>query len=130
MKIYARRLTEGMDLKKEIEKIVEEEAIRSGIILSSVGCVGRGRLRLADGKSIKEMTEPLEILNLNGTLSPGGLHLHISFGDDEGRVWGGHLVEGNIINTTCELIVGIMEGYRFHRAYDEGTGYKELKIEK
>ncbi len=130
MKIIARRLIKGMDLRGEIEKIAFSENIEAGIVLSSVGCVSRGRFRMADGKSIKVMEEGLEILSLNGTLSKGGLHLHISYGDAEGRAWGGHLTEGNIINTTCELVIGILSEERFTRKPDESTGYHELVIEE
>ncbi|GLI58330.1 DNA-binding protein [Propionigenium maris DSM 9537] len=130
MKIYARRLTKGMDLKEEIERIASSENVGAGVVLSSVGCVSLGRFRLADGESIKVMDEDLEILSLNGTLSKEGLHLHVSYGDIEGRAWGGHLTEGNIINTTCELVIGILSEERFTRKPDESTGYDELVIEK
>lgn len=130
MKIYARRLIKGMDLKEEIERIVSSENIGAGVVLSSVGCVSQARFRLADGESIKVMDEDLEVLSLNGTLSKGGLHLHISYGDIEGRAWGGHLTEGNIINTTCELVIGILSEERFTRKPDKSTGYDELVIEK
>lgn len=129
MKTITRRLTRGMDLKKEIERLVSGEGIEAGVILSGVGCVSAGRFRLADGVSIKEMTEPLEILSLNGTIGQGGLHLHISYGDCEGRAWGGHLTEGNLVNTTCELVVGVLSGERFTRQPDENTGYSELVVE-
>lgn len=130
MRIYARRLTKGMDLRREIMRIAQEEGVEAGVVLSSVGCVSRGRIRLADGETIKEMDEALEILSLNGTLSKEGLHLHISYGDIEGRSWGGHLVAGNIINTTCELVIGILSEERFTREPDKNTGYDELVIKK
>lgn len=130
MRLYARRLTKGMDLKKEIEKIASSEDVGAGVVLSSVGCVSRGRFRVADGESIKKMDEDLEILSLNGTLSKNGVHLHISYGDIEGRAWGGHLSEGNIINTTCELVIGILSEKKFTREPDKDTGYDELVIEQ
>lgn len=129
MKIYAVRLTKGMDLKIEIQKIVEEKQIKAGIILSSVGCISRARFRVADGVSVKEIEKNMEILSLNGTLSPKGTHLHISCSDLDGISFGGHLVEGNIINTTCELVIGILEDYKFDRRMDSNTGYEELLIE-
>jgi len=130
MKTIVRRLTAGRDLKTEIEKIIVQEKVEAGVILSSVGCVSRARFRLADGRSIKSMEEPLEILSVNGTLSRNGCHLHVTYGDTTGRAWGGHLTEGNIVNTTCELVIGIVESKRFNREYDETTGYKELLIKE
>lgn len=129
MKIYAVRLTEGMDLKIEIQRIVKEKQIKAGVILSSVGCVSKARFRVADGLSVKEIEKNMEILSLNGTLSPGGIHLHINCSDLDGISFGGHLVEGNIINTTCELVIGVLKNYKFDREMDSNTGYEELIIE-
>lgn len=129
MKIYAVRLTEDMDLKIEIQRIVKEKKVKAGVILSSVGCISRARFRVADGITIKEIKKNMEILSLNGTLSPKGVHLHISCSDSDGNSFGGHLIEGNIINTTCELVIGILEDYQFDRVMDLNTGYEELTIE-
>ena len=130
MKVYAVRLTEGMDLKVEIERIAKAEQIKAGVILSSVGCISKARFRVADGISIREIKENLEILSLNGTISPKGVHIHISCSDQEGISFGGHLVEGNIVNTTCELVIGILEDYKFDRTMDLNTGYEELILSK
>jgi len=129
MKIYAIRLTKGMDLKIEIQRVIKEKQIKAGIILSSVGCVSKARFRVADGINIKQINKNMELLSLNGTLSPKGIHLHINCSDQEGISFGGHLVEGNIVNTTCELVIGILENYKFDRAMDPTTGYEELIIE-
>lgn len=128
MKIIARRLIRGNDLKNEIEKLVEEKKIEAGIVLSAVGCVSSGVFRVADGETIKVIDEPLEILSLQGTVGKGGLHLHISYGNLEGIALGGHLVEGNIINTTCELVIGEIHNLSFERALDKNTGYNELVL--
>ncbi|MEI6857582.1 PPC domain-containing DNA-binding protein [Psychrilyobacter sp.] len=130
MKIYAVRLIKGMDLKVEIERIAMAEQIKAGVILSSVGCVSKTRFRVADGVSIKEIKKNMEIISLNGTISSKGVHIHISCSDQEGISFGGHLVEGNIVNTTCELVIGILEDYKFDRSMDLNTGYEELTLSK
>lgn len=128
IKIHCVRLKKGDDIKKFITNYSTENNIQAGVILSSVGCVINGRIRLADGKSIRELEERLEIISINGTLSLDGSHLHISYSDMKGMVIGGHLVEGNIINTTCELVIGEFSQYSFKRSFDEETGYKEIEI--
>ncbi|WP_320046337.1 PPC domain-containing DNA-binding protein [uncultured Ilyobacter sp.] len=128
IKIHCVRLKKGDDVKKFITNYSAENNIQAGVILSSVGCVINGRIRLADGKSIREFQERLEIISINGTLSPDGSHLHISYSDRNGIVFGGHLVEGNIINTTCELVIGEFCQYSFKRSFDKKTGYKEIEI--
>jgi predicted DNA-binding protein with PD1-like motif len=54
--------------------------------------------------------------------------LHISVSDVGGNVMGGHLKEGNIIRTTCELVIGILSDTVFNRELDQQTGFDELVI--
>ena len=42
---------------------------------------------------------------------------------------GGHLVEGCLVHTTAELVVGEAVGLVFSRPLDPATGYGELSIE-
>jgi predicted DNA-binding protein with PD1-like motif len=128
IEIHCIRLKKGEDIKKSIVEYSVGKKIMAGVVLSSVGCVTNGRLRLADGKTIKELSENLEIISINGTISLDGAHLHISFGDKDGLVLGGHMLEGNIVNTTCELVIGELKKFDFKRYFDEETGYNELKI--
>lgn len=128
--ILAKRLQYGADLKKEIENLCYQNGVTSAVVISSVGCVYKATIRLADGKTIKEYDGNYEILTINGTISKNGSHLHISFSDINGNTFGGHLCYNTLINTTCELVlVGINE-YSFTREYDEKTGYDELIINK
>ena len=71
---------------------------------------------------------PFEIVSAEGTVSSDGVHIHISISDAEGRVFGGHLGEGCIINTTAEI--GILKSDKtLKRIFDPETGYKELIID-
>lgn len=65
-----------------------------------------------------------------GTVSINGCHIHISLGDKDGSVIGGHLVEGCLVNTTAEICIEELNEYKFTRELDENTGYKELIVEK
>ena len=121
------RLHKGMDLKKEIENYAIENKI-SGVILSSVGSLSKLTIRLADGKSVYESEKEYEIVSITGTLSKDGVHIHISVSDIQGKVIGGHLKDGCIINTTAEVILLILDNVKFTREYDEETGFNELVI--
>lgn len=68
-----------------------------------------------------------ELLSLVGTLSPDGVHLHASLGDEEGAVCGGHLVRATI-HTTAEIVIGVAMSLTFSREMDPGTGFKELVV--
>jgi predicted DNA-binding protein with PD1-like motif len=87
-------------------------------------------LRLADQKDPTAFEGKYEIVSLVGTLSPDGVHLHISLSDSTGRTIGGHPVEGCEIYTTAEIVIGEAVGLKFTREQDAQTGYKELKIRK
>ena len=126
--IIIERLKKGNDLKQSILKICQEHDIEAGIIISSVGCLDKLHIRLAKAIKDKEYKQDLEILSLNGTCSKHGLHLHICVSDENGNTFGGHLLDGTIINTTCELAILTIADKQFIREYDIETGYKELKI--
>lgn len=130
MKTHAIRLTKGADLYKSIMQFCEENNIQAGVILSSVGCVSKARVRDASGINIQTLQENLEIINVNGTISKNRLHLHISFSKQDLSCIGGHLVEGTIINTTCELVILELLDTIFEKSFDETTGYNELLILK
>ena len=130
MEAVCLRITRGMDLKQEIIKAARESGIKCGAVLCAVGCVSRARLRCADGKTIIGIDEPCEIVSMTGTVSSERCHLHVSLAKSDLTVIGGHLVDGCIVNTTCELIIGIVDGYRIEKVFDCDTGYDELAFIK
>ena len=67
---------------------------------------------------------------MTGTISEDGVHIHVSFSDDEGVTVGGHLSEGCFVNTTAEVAIIEIDNYKLTREFDEDTGYKELVIKK
>jgi predicted DNA-binding protein with PD1-like motif len=121
------RLTRGMDLKKEIEKYATVNKV-SGTIISSVGCLTSLVIRLADGESILKKDGNFEIVSVTGTLSPDGVHIHISVSDEFGNTIGGHLKDGCIVNTTAEVCLVLFDNIKFSRTFDESTGYDELVV--
>ena len=125
---FSFRLRPRQDLKKELLFFCQQHRLHAATVLSSVGSLSKASLRLANGKDTKEFTGPFEILSLNGTLSLEGVHLHIAIGDSEGRVIGGHLMDGCEIYTTAEIILLENKDLIFERQQDGHTGYKELLI--
>ena len=128
-KLIARRLERGDDLMLSIKQIAKENHLQAAVVLSGVGCVSEARLRDASGVNIQEVKEHLEIVSITGTVSEQRTHLHVSFAKEDLSVIGGHLVEGCIINTTCELILMELENLKYGVTFDEETGYKEIIFE-
>ena len=129
MKIFPIRLKPEQDLKASLKTFVEQNNIQSGFILTTVGSLKQATLRFASQDKTQVFEERFEIVSLVGTLSTHGLHLHISLSDKNGKTIGGHLVDGCIIYTTAEIIVGTTENFTFLRTVDTVTGYKELEIQ-
>ena len=130
MKIICKRLRRGADLLQSIEALAREEHIAAGVVLSGVGCIQHGFVRDAGGVTIRRISEPCEIVSLNGTVSEKRCHLHIALSKEDLSTVGGHLVEGCIINTTCELVIGVLDNWRISTEFDEETGYDELIFER
>ena len=126
MKIICKRLHRGDDLLLEIRRLAQEHEIGAGVLLSGVGCVSNARVRDASGVTIRDINEPCEIVSLNGTISASRCHLHIALAREDLSTLGGHLCPGCMINTTCELVVGVLEDWAFSLEQDGETGYDEI----
>lgn len=126
MKTICKRLHRGDDLLLSIRRLAEEHEISAAVVLSAVGCVSSARVRDASGVNIQSIDEHCEIVSLNGTVSAVRCHLHIALSKEDLSTVGGHLVEGCIINTTCELVLGVLDGQTIGVEFDEETGYDEL----
>lgn len=126
MKTVCRRLHRGDDLLLSIRTLCEREKIDAAVVLSAVGCVSRAVLRDAGGVNLRSVDEPCEIVSLNGTASRTRCHLHLALSREDLSTIGGHMMPGCIVNTTCELVLGVLEHMRFNVEQDVQTGYDEL----
>ena len=126
LKCHCIRLRRGDDLMLSIKQLCKEKRIAAGVVLSAVGCISEGRVRDASGVTIREIRDHCEIVSLNGTVSEKRCHLHIALSKEDLSTIGGHLANGCIINTTCELVIAELPGVRFGVEEDPETGYDEL----
>ncbi len=130
MKYYCVRLRRGDDLLEGIEKLARDSRIGAGVVLSGVGCVSCAKVRDAGGVELREIGEPCEIVSLNGTVSAARCHIHIALSKTDLSTVGGHLVRGCVVNTTCELVVGALDGWQYGVCQDESTGYDEIVFKR
>lgn len=128
MNIFATRLKPDQDLKTSIISFTKQNNIQAGFILTAVGSLNQATLRFANQNAPQVLKEKFEIVSLVGTLSTHGIHLHISLSDQNGKTIGGHLLEGCLVYTTAEIVIGTSEDYMFLRSLDGSTGYQELEI--
>ncbi len=132
MRTITFRLKPGSDLKGSIEKVAHKHAIKAGFIITCVGGLEQATVRMAgaqpDSQDIRALKEDFEIVSLVGTVSIGGVHLHMAFSSKDGVVQGGHLKEGTVIHPTAEIVIGVEETVEFKREMDENTGFNELVV--
>lgn len=128
MTVLALRLHPGDDLKLGIEAAFAETGAGAGCIVAAVGSLSRAVVRPAGREDGITFEGDMELVALDGTLSPDGAHLHLAVSDAEGRVTGGHLLPGSVVRTTAELVLGLIAGITFAREIDPATGFRELTI--
>ncbi len=115
----AERLIVRMDVGDEICASLMEACCNEGIKLGSVSGIGAvdsftvGVYNVAQKKYYKNTFEgAYEIVSLMGNVSTMKgetyLHLHMSAGDSEGKVFGGHLNEATV-SATAEIIIDIID---------------------
>jgi uncharacterized protein len=129
METIALRLNPQQDLKIELETFVKCHNIEAACVVTCVGSLDQAVLRLANQSEGKVYEGRFEIVSLVGTLSKHGCHCHVAIADAQGNTFGGHLLNGCLIFTTAELIIGVLPYLKFTRELDEATGYRELSIE-
>lgn len=126
---HALRLSPGQDLKKELTEFLQREKIAACAIVTCVGSLTEANLRYANEPEGTVVAGPLEIVALVGCGGQGKWHLHLSVADREGRVIGGHLMDGSVVRTTAEIVLVELDGLQFKRTYDPQSGYPELDIQ-
>lgn len=126
MKPYVLRLRPGQDLKAAIDTFLVENQIAAGCIATCVGSLRKAHLRFANQETGTILSGYFEIVSLTGVLSSSGSHYHIAIADEQGKVYGAHLLEGSEIYTTAELVLLQFEEYKFERIMDQESGYPEL----
>lgn len=130
MKTHAFRLYGGVDLKKSLEAYVQERYIGAGYVLTCVGGLSRAVLRMPGARDYVTIDEDLEIISVQGTLSPEGCHLHVSVSNGSGQVVGGHLSDGCVVRLTTEVALAEDTNFSFVREFDGDTGFRELVVHR
>jgi predicted DNA-binding protein with PD1-like motif len=124
IRTVAVKIEPGHDLLESLEKTVDKLGIKTGVILSAVGSLEKGRLRNVKrfptrfpiskpDRLYSSINGPLEILSLSGNISQNEngktiIHAHITIShvkDGEVSVLGGHLIEGNITYVMVEIVI-------------------------
>jgi predicted DNA-binding protein with PD1-like motif/glutaredoxin-related protein len=102
------KLAPGSDLRLSLEDLARREGIH-GFVLGVVGNLTRAAFQCPGQLEPTVLEGDLEVITLNGTLSPDSVHLHLSLSDGACQVWGGHLEPGTIVQKGADVLVGVLE---------------------
>jgi len=130
---YVIRMERGEEIVEQVKCFAERE----GVKLASVQALGAvddftvGVYNVAEKQyHARSFQGAYEIVSLVGTINTMNgevyTHLHMSAGDEEGRVFGGHLSRG-VISATVEMVVTLIPG-TVDRQLDESIGINLFKF--
>ena len=146
-RVLVARVKTGSDLLLSIERLVEEEGMKAGVILSGVGLLKRACLRncrtlpkehpITDvNRSYLNFERPLEIIAVSGNVSEfkgkPQVHVHVTLSYVEGEkisVIGGHLVEGCIIFGFAEVFIMELKDVKMRKEFDGETKRPQLFVD-
>ena len=107
MRTLPLKLGPGSDLRRSLEQLAIEQGA-AGFVLGVVGNLSRAAFQCAGRSGPTILEGDLEIITLQGTVAPGGVHLHLSLSDRDCQVWGGHLEPGTLVLKGADLLVGFL----------------------
>lgn len=113
METLTLKLEPGQDLHQSLHQLATDHQL-NGFVLGVVGDLAEACFQCPGQPHPTRMQGVLEVITLNGTVSPRGVHLHLSLSDGACQVWGGHLEPGTIVHKGVELLLG-------HTAMSEQT---------
>ena len=129
------RIDKGEEILAQVKEIALKEKISLADV-NALGAVGDFTVGVFETGKKKyystHFTGNFEIVSLHGTINTmdGAFytHLHMSVGDIEGHVFGGHLNEA-VVSATCEMVIHVIDG-RADRTFSEEIGLNLYDFEK
>ena len=127
------RIDKGEEILTEIKNIALKENIKLANInaLGAVGDVVVGVFKTVEKKYYSNSFKgDFEIVSLTGSINTMNnefySHLHMSIGNEDGQVFGGHLNKA-IVSATCEMFIYVIDG-EVDRYFDEEIGLNLFKF--
>ncbi len=113
------RVPEGGELLSFINRFAEAKGIKTGTV-NAIGSLKNPKIGYFDEGAgeyrVIELTGTYELVSLMGNISIKDgkpfAHIHVALGDSEGKLWGGHLSEGEVFVAEVfiqELLGGTLE---------------------
>ena len=121
------RMDKGEEILEKVREVAEKEKIKLADI-SALGAVSEFTVGVFDTEAkeyhANEFKGSFEIVSLTGTINTMNdefyCHLHMSAGNENGHVFGGHLNRA-LISATCEMVITLIDG-RVDRRFEKEVG--------
>jgi len=115
------------DLLAGLERMVKENHIRNGVILSAIGSVRNYQIHQVSNRTFpsknmfeKDPTGPADIAGMNGFIMGGKLHPHITLARPD-KAFAGHLEPGTEVFTFAIVTIGVLPDDLDLRKLDDKT---------
>jgi predicted DNA-binding protein with PD1-like motif/glutaredoxin len=107
MRAVPLHLEAGRDLHRSLAALATSHQAE-GYVLSVVGNLSQAAFQCPGQAGPTLVRGELEIITLQGTIAPSGVHLHLSLSDGNCQVWGGHLEPGTLVLKGADVLVGLL----------------------
>ena len=115
---YRANLLEGM------KKVVAEQHIRNGVILSGIGSLRGYEVHAVSNRDFPtedtftaNPTQPVDLVSMNGYVINGRIHAHMTLATPD-KVIAGHVEEHNEVYTFAIITVGVMNDANLDKVDD------------
>jgi uncharacterized protein len=124
-RVVVLRLKYKTDLLAGLQKMVKQENIRNGVILSAIGSVRGYQVHQVSNRTlpsqdtfVKNPTESADLVSMNGYVIEGKLHPHVTLATPD-KVIAGHLEPGTEVFTFAIVTIGVMNDVDFRHLDDK-----------
>jgi predicted DNA-binding protein with PD1-like motif len=124
-RVVVLRFKYKVDLLAQMEKMVKQEHIQNGVILSGIGSVRGYEVHQVANRTFpsqdafqKNPTLPADLVSMNGYVIDGRIHAHITLATPD-KVIAGHLEPGTEVFTFAIVTIGVMNGTDLARIDDK-----------
>ena len=113
------------DLLAGLERMVNEQNIKNGVILSGIGSLRGYHVHQINNRDFptrniftKALDTPCDLVGMNGYIVNGVLHAHMTIGTGDKAI-AGHLEPGTEVFTYAIVTVGVMNGTDLSKVDDK-----------
>ena len=125
-RIVVIRLKNKANLLAGMMKVVQEQHIQNGVILSAIGSMRGYEIHTISNRDlptqntyVKNPSQPADLVSMNGYVVNGKIHAHMTLATPD-RVIAGHLEDTNEVYTYAIVTIGVMSDTNLDKIDDKG----------